>query len=108
MVERVDANLGPFSAVGDARSRMQNVIGHEARIVDLHQKSGIDDRLVFFAHRVRDRENVFFLRLVIGVLLPVLDIRRRNSRHENVSDPNALKGGFEIVDIALELGVTFV
>ncbi len=47
-------------------------------------------------------------RFVIGVLLPVLDVGRRDRRHEHLFDLHAIERRFEIVDVALELGVALV
>ena len=87
---------------------MDDVIGDEPRIVDLQQEAGVDDRLVFLAHRVGDGEDVFLLRLVVGVLLPVLDVGRRDRRHEDFFDLHAVERRLEIVDVALQMRVALV
>src|SRR6185312_9380773 len=69
-------------------------------------KAGIDDRLVFLAHRLGDGEDVFLLGLVIGVALPVLDVRRRDRRHKDFFDLGTVLGAverrFQVVDVALK------
>jgi len=75
VIERGDPHFGPLAAVGDARLGMNDVIGDEARIGRSEtRKTGVDDGLVFLAHRIGDGEDIFLRRLVISVLLPVLDI----------------------------------
>jgi hypothetical protein len=104
----LDADFRPFAAVGDARLGMDDVIGDEPRIVDLQQKTGVDDRPVFLAHGVGDGEDVFLRRLVVDVPLPVLDVGRGNRRHERLCGFHVAERGFEIVDVALELGVALI
>ena len=39
VIERLDPHFSPFTAIGDAGLGMDDVIGDEARIVDLHQQA---------------------------------------------------------------------
>ena len=87
-------------------------MAHEPRIVDLQQEAGVDDRLVLLADRLREGEQVVFLALVIGVLVPLLEIGRRDRRHEHLL---RRRGGrqlgqrsLEVVDVALELRVALI
>ncbi len=57
-IERLDAQLCPFTAGGDVEVRARDVVGEEERIVDLQQEAGVDDRLVFLTHRLGDREHI--------------------------------------------------
>ena len=52
IVDRLDTLFRPFPAVGDAQLRMHHIIGDQARIIELENKAGVDNRLVFFAHGV--------------------------------------------------------
>ncbi len=50
---------------------------------------------------------IFLLRLVIGVALPLLDVRRRDRRHERL-DLGAVERGLEVRDVALQVRVALV
>ena len=77
-------------------------------VVDLHEKPGVDDRLVFLVHGVGDRNEVLLLGPVIRVLLPVLDAGRGDSRDEGLLGLRAREGGLEIFDIRLHVLVALV
>src|ERR1700728_1117731 len=108
VIERCDADFRPFAAVGDARLGMDDVIGDQPWIVDLQQKSGSDDSLVFLAHRLGDGEDVFLLRLVEDIFLPILNVGWRNGWHEHFFGVDAIQSRLEIVDVAFELEVAFI
>ncbi len=96
----------PAAVVLETRRRHHAVIGDGvARIVELHQEAGIDDHLVFGAHRVGDcRLHVVFA-LVVLVLAVGDDARRRRHRQEGLFDLAVLERGLEVVDVALQLGL---
>ena len=103
VVQRLHAHLGPPAALGHGRARVHDVVGHEARIVDLHQEPGVDDRLVLLPHGVGDREQVFLVGLVVGVVLPSLDVRGRDGGDELFLHADAAERGLEVVDVRLHL-----
>ena len=71
-------------------------------VVDLHQDAGRDDRLVFLVQLGRERVEILFLGFVI---LVDADARRRRRRQEYVMIRHArgLGGGFDIVDVDLQM-----
>ena len=107
VVEHVDAGARPFAAFGDAGVGLHQVIGDEARIVDLQKEARVDDRLVFLAHRLGDGDDILLLRLVIGVALPLLDVGGRDRRHERL-DLGAVDRSFQVGDVALQLRMALV
>ena len=78
--------------------------GH-ARVVDLHDEAGIDNRLVFDAHRLAQRREIFLIGGVVAVLVIELEIGRRDGGHEGVFDLDVLERRLEIVDVGLQLVV---
>src|SRR5579862_4139514 len=54
MIKRVHSPAGPLPAILHARVRMVNVVSGQRRVVDLQQEPGIDDGLIFLAHRLGD------------------------------------------------------
>ena len=90
-VERLDAHLGPLAALGDAQLRPHDVIGDQERIVDLQQEPGVDDRLVFLAHRIGDREHILFRALVMLVRRRRLDVGRRDGGNEGLRGARSLQ-----------------
>ena len=56
MVERLDAQLRPFPKLLEREIGLLDPVGDEMRIVDLQQKAGLYNRLVFLAQRVGDGE----------------------------------------------------
>ncbi len=94
----------PFAVIGKTRRRHHAVIGDGgARVVELQDKAGIDDHVVFGAHRRADGADQFFLALVVFVLAVRDDARRRGDRQERLLDFDVLERRFEIVDVALQL-----
>ena len=96
----------PVAIVGEARRRHHAVVGDGgARVVELHQEAGVDDHLVFGAHRLGDRCRQFFVVLVILVLAVGDHARGRRHRQEGLLDLHAFERGLEVVDVALQLGL---
>ena len=56
MVERLDAQLRTFPKLLEREIGLLDPVGDEMRIVDLQQKAGLYNRLVFLAQRVGDGE----------------------------------------------------
>ena len=87
VIEDLDLLRQPAAVVREARRRHHAVVGDGgARIVELHQKAGVDDHLVFGAHRVGDRRLQLVVALVIFVLAVGDDARRRGDRQEGLLD----------------------
>ena len=78
---------------------MHRVLGQQARVVDLQQEAGVDDREVLLAHRLADRVQELLLRVVEGVLLPAFDVRRRDRRHEDLLGARARRRLPEVGDV---------
>ena len=94
------------AVVGEARRRHHAVVGDgAARVVELQQEAGIDDHLVFGAHRLGDRGLQLLVALVVFVLAVGDHARRRRHRQERLFDLHALQRGLEVVDVALQLGL---
>src|SRR5688572_7314185 len=85
----------------DVRQQLVPTRGNP-RIVQLDQKAGVDDRLVFLLERLRYCVKVGFLTRVVLVAAVGLHGDRRSHRHERVRHPYASKRRLEIVDIDLE------
>ena len=65
-------------------------------------KPGGGDGLVFDAHRLGERENVFLVALVVAIAAIDFEARRRGRREEHVFGPGGRDGD---VDLLLELGL---
>ena len=103
MVQGFHAHRRPPADLVHAQLRMRHVMGRQVRVVDLHEESGVDDRLVLLAHGVGDREEVLLRGLVVGVLLPVLDARGRDGRDEGLLGAGARERGLEVLDVGLHV-----
>jgi len=108
MVERFDPFDRPGADVVDRHLRVHQVVADQPRVIDLHQKAGIDDGPVFDVHGVGDGEQILVVGLVIFVFVPILDVGRRDARHEHLGDIEALQRGLEIVELGLERGLALV
>ena len=86
----------------------RDVVGDEERIVDLQQEAGVDDRLVFLAHRLGDREHIILRARVVFVRRRGLDVRRRDGRHEGFRRRHLRERRLERVEIGLELRLALV
>ena len=109
VVDDVDLMREPAPVVLEGRRRHHAVIGDGvARVVELHQEAGVDDHLVFGAHRVGDRGLQFLFALVEFVLAVGDHARRRRHRQERLFHLHVLERGLEVVDVALQLGLAGV
>ena len=86
MVHHIDATSDKSPAFFDADIGVAVVMGGKARIIDLKEKAGIHDRLVFLVHGVGDREEIFRLRPVDAVLVIERDIVWRKRGYERLLD----------------------
>ena len=77
-------------------------------IVDLQDEAGGDDRLVFLAQGIGEREQIFLLGAVVAVALPVRRAGRRDRRHEDLGRLGAGERRLEIGDVGGELPVAAV
>jgi hypothetical protein len=73
------------------------------RVVDLEQKSGIDNGAIFLTDRLGEREQIVFFAPVEGVAVPVLDARHRRRRHESLGHIHMAERRLEIVEVGLQL-----
>src|SRR6185503_8255469 len=106
VVENVDLPCQPFAVIGEARRRHHAVIGDgTARVVELEQETGIDDHLVFGAHRFRDRSLQLLVASVVLVLAVGNHARRRSDRQKTFFHLHVLERGLEVVDVALQFGL---
>ena len=105
VIECLDADRRPLAAFGNAGLGIDQVVGHQPRIVDLQQEARLDDRLVFLAHRVGDGEQIVLRLFVIGVAHPVFDVGGRDRRNERL-DLGAADRGLQVGDVALNQLVT--
>src|SRR5437588_295178 len=79
-VERLHAHGRPPSALVHRRVAAEDVVGDQARVVDLQQEAGGHDRRVLLAHGLGNGEEVVLVGLVVEVGLPPLDVGRRDGR----------------------------
>ena len=73
----------------------------EVRIVDLQDEAGFDDGLVFFAHGVRDSEEIFLIGFVKIILHPMFHGARRHGGQKCFFIFLVLKREFEIRDVGI-------
>jgi len=59
MIERLDAQSRVFAILSDRHVRVHLPAVGEVGVIDLQQKPGIDDKLVFVRHGVGDRISKF-------------------------------------------------
>ena len=102
VIDHFDPLGRPVPAIGDAELRMHHVIGDQARIVDLENKSGVDDCFVLFAQRIGDGLLVFLVGAIILVGKSCRDVGRRDRGHEDIFVGQALGCRFEIGDVRLD------
>ncbi len=106
LVEHLDLEPQPFAVIVKAARRHHAVIGDGgAGIVELQHKTRVDDHAVFGAHRRADGADQLFFAFVVFVLAVGNDAGRRRHRQERLDHIDALERGFEIVDVALQLGL---
>ena len=83
VIQRLDADRREPAIFLGRRRRIRRVpLGHHPRVVDLEDEAGVDDHPVLGLHRVRDREEEVFLRLVVVVGALQLDRARRDGGNE--------------------------
>ena len=100
VVERFDEFGEPAAIFLESAGRNHAVErGGRARIVDLQDEAGVDDRPVFGTHRRRDCCEPLLLALVVFILAVRQHARRRDDRHEGFFHLHAFERGFEIVDV---------
>ena len=93
---------------GEALIGFEAGLGHDlvpilgdAGIVELEDEAGIDDRLVFLAHRIGAGEEEIVVGLVVEIAEP-RDAARRDRGHEPFLDAVGLERGLEARDIRLD------
>ena len=102
VIERLDPDHREFLVVVDIGLGVDHVpAGRGRRIVELEDKPGIEDGLVFLAHRLGPGVKELLVAVVIGVGNPV-GAAGRDGGHETFRSPRCLQRRFEIVDVGLE------
>ena len=108
MIDRLDPQSDELAAVVDRGIDRAVVMRRHARIVDLQQEAGVDNRLVFYVHRICERRQILFVRGVISIFVVKLEIGRRDRRHERFLGRSVRQGAFQVFDIIRELFLTNV
>ena len=102
MIERLHAHLLEFLEFLERRLRIDHVpVVRQARIVDLQHDAGIDDRLVFVAHRIGRGEQKLLLGLVVKVDAAG-EAARADRAHEAFFGAGRGQRLFQIVDVGRE------
>jgi hypothetical protein len=108
MVERLHAHALERLEFRERRLRIDHVpVVGKARVVDLQHKTGIDDRLVFFAHGVGGGEDEV-LRIVVMHVLAAREAARADGAHETFGDAGRRHRLFQIVDVGCDGGLAGV
>src|SRR5512145_707116 len=108
-VDRLDLALEPASIVGERGRRHHAVVRDRgARVVQLEQEAGVDDRTVFVAHGLGDRFEHLLVARVVLVLAVGNHARRCRDRQESLDDASALERRLEVRDVALHFGLAGV
>ena len=68
VIENFDAAPGPGARLLYVLVGVEHVMHGKAGIVDLHLEASRDDGLVFLAHRLRYRQDMLLVALVVAVL----------------------------------------
>ena len=102
MVERLHASHGELPVVGDLGLGVHHVpVLGDRGIVELQDEPGVDDGLVFLAHRVGAREQ----ELLVGLVIPIRNTRGaagRDRGHEALLDAGGLQRRLEVGDVGLD------
>src|SRR6266446_1822881 len=97
----------PGAVLLQCLGRHHPIVAHGgARVVELHQQTGIDDRLVLGVHRIGDRLLEIIVARIIFVLAIGNDARRRRHGQERFHHLDAVERILEVVDVLLQLGLT--
>ncbi len=102
MVQRIDAQLLILAIVRQTHVRMHLPGIGEIGIVDLQDEAGVDDRLVFFAHRCGNGEEILFGGFVIFVLHPMLHGAGSDGREKSLCVLLALERRLQIGDVGVD------
>jgi hypothetical protein len=106
VVEHLHVHVDPLAVVGETCGRDHSIVGNGgASVVELQQEAGIDDHLVFRAHRRANRDQALLVALVVFVLAVRDDARGRRHRQERLLHVHAIQRSLEVLDVALELGL---
>ena len=100
MIEIADPAFHPFAIVGQGHGVPRVPGADQRRKVDLEQEPGVEDRLVLFAHRLAEGEEILIVTLVVFVL-HARD--RRGRRHEPFIGARRRHRRLQVADVALEL-----
>ena len=108
VVQRLHARPAPRAALGQAQARLEDPVRHQPRVVDLEQEARVDDGPVLLAHRLGDGEEILLLGLVVGVPVPVLDVRGRDGGDEDLGGARAGKCYSQVPEVGLQQRVPLV
>ena len=102
VVERGDIDGNDLAVVGERQVEIDHVPQHrEIGTIELEDKAGLDDRLVFAPHHVGERVDIFFVGLVVAVLEIARDLAGGRRGHEDVLGLRALQRRFRKIDVGL-------
>ena len=83
IIQRFDAHRGEFSVFLHAWKGHYHVVGiRQSGIIDLQNETGVNDRFVFVFNRIRQSEQILFIRPVILVVEEVLQPAGRKDTHK--------------------------
>ena len=105
VVHRLDPQRDELAAVLDRGVARAIVVRRHARIVDLEQEAGVDDRLVFLVHRVGERGEILLVGRVVPVLVVELEIGRRDRGDERLLRLHAVERRLQVRDVGAHLVV---
>ena len=102
VVEHLDVQPRLLAELVQRQVRVLDVPAHgEVRAVDLQDDSGLCNRLVLVAHRIRDREKVSFLARIVVVPEEEPDHAGGGRAHERFLGLHLGRGRFQVVDVVL-------
>ena len=105
VVQCIDPQRGVFAILRDRDLGQASPAVRQVGIVDLQQETRIDNRVVFLAHRLGDREQERLVAVVIFVPHPMLDRARRVRRQKGFCHGHSGESGLEIVEVTREFGL---
>jgi hypothetical protein len=100
MIERLDVQARALAELGEVQVRVLDVPAHgEIGTIDLQHDAGLGDGLVFVPHRLRDREQVGLVVLVVVVAEEQRHHAGRGRAHERPGGLLVRQRGLEVFHI---------
>src|SRR5690242_21026374 len=92
MVDSVDVHLGGFAFLSQSQRSIAEQLG-EKRIIDLHQKTGVDNRPVFFMHRrcKRSEEHTSELQSHVNLVCRLLLEKKKKQNNSRPHQTNSFE-----------------